>query len=171
MSRPRILLFTGEGAGKTSAALGKALRLVGRGRRVAVIQFLKGDPDIGELPALARLGILVEQHGLGFVPPPHDPTYAAHRAAAERGLARAWELAEGCDALVLDEVCGAVAKGLLAESAVLALLAALRPGQVVILTGRDATPGLIARADTVSELRCIKHALAAGIVAEEGVER
>jgi cob(I)alamin adenosyltransferase len=171
MTQARILIFTGPGAGKTSAALGKVLRLVARGRRVAVVQFLKHDPDTGEIASLARLGVTVEQVGRGFVPAPGSPRREEHRAAAEAGLALARARAADHDALVLDEVCGAVAKGLLDEAAVLALLASLRPGQVCICTGRDAGPGLIAAADTVSRIECVKHALAAGIPAQDGVER
>lgn len=171
MSAPRILVFTGDGAGKTSAALGKVLRLVARGRSVAVLQFLKHDPDTGEIASLALLGVTVEQCGMGFVPKPGSARFASHRDAAQVGLARARALATGHDALVLDEICGAVAKGLVDEAQLLELLAALRPGQVCICTGRDATSGLIAAADTVSELGCVKHALGAGVPAQEGIER
>lgn len=171
MSAPRILVFTGDGAGKTSAALGKVLRLVARGRLVAVLQFLKHDPDTGEIASLARLGVTVEQCGMGFVPKPGSARYASHRDAAQAGMARARALAANHDALVLDEVCGAVAKGLVDEAQLLELLAGLRPGQVCICTGRDATPGLIAAADTVSELACVKHALGVGVPAQEGIER
>lgn len=171
MSGPRILLFTGDGAGKTSAALGKVLRLVARGRRVAVVQFLKHDPDTGEIASLAQLGVTVEQCGLGFVPAPGSARYPSHRAAAQAGIALARARAVDHDALVLDEICGAIAKGLIDETAVLDLLRALRPEQVCICTGRGATPQLIAIADTVSEIVCLKHGLRAGITAQEGVER
>jgi cob(I)alamin adenosyltransferase len=170
-ARPRILVFTGEGAGKTSAALGKVLRLVGRGYRVAVVQFLKHDPDTGELSSLAKLGVTIEQCGMGFVPNPESSRYPSHRAAAQAGLERARALCASHDAVVLDEICGAIAKGLIAEAQVLALFAALRPGHVCICTGRNATPDLIAAADTVSTVSCVKHALRAGIAAQDGVER
>lgn len=171
MSRPRIVVFTGAGAGKTSAALGKVLRLVARGRRVAVVQFLKHDPDTGEIATLARLGVTVEQCGLGFVPASGSARFPSHRAAAEAGLALARARCADHDAVVLDEICGAIAKGLVAEATVLALLGSLRPDQVCICTGRSATPGLVAVADTVSELTCVKHALRAGIPPQEGIER
>jgi cob(I)alamin adenosyltransferase len=171
MITARILVFTGAGAGKTSAALGKVLRLVARGRSVAVLQFLKHDPDTGEIASLARLGVAVEQCGMGFVPKPGSARYVSHREAAQAGIVRARVLAASHDALVLDEICGAVAKGLVDEAQLLALLVSLRPGQVCICTGRDASPGLLAAADTVSELGCVKHALEAGVPAQEGVER
>lgn len=171
MSSPRILVFTGDGAGKTSAALGKVLRLVARGRSVAVLQFLKHDSNTGEIASLERLGVAVEQCGMGFVPKPGSARYASHRDAAQAGIARARALAASHDALVLDEICGAIARGLVDEAQLLDILAALRPGQVCICTGRDASPGLLAAADTVSELGCVKHALGAGVPAQEGIER
>ena len=168
---PRILVFTGDGVGKTSAAMGKVLRLAARGRRVAVLQFVKGDGDSGEILSLARLGVLVEQCGLGFVPPPTSPRFPAHRAAAEAGLTRARQLVANHDAVVFDEICLAVAAGLLAEAVVLDLLATLAPDQVCICTGRGASAAVIAVADTVSRMECVKHALDDGRRAQDGVER
>jgi cob(I)alamin adenosyltransferase len=167
----RILIFTGDGAGKTSAALGKILRQVGRGRSAVVIQFLKADADTGEIAALARLGVSVEQCGRGFVPATSHASFPAHRTAAQRGLERAQQCIASHQAVVLDEICGAVAKGLIDEAQVLALLDLARPGQLLVLTGRAASAGLIARADTVSAICEVKHALRAGIPAQEGVER
>lgn len=166
-----MLVFTGDGAGKTSAALGKVLRLVARGKRVAVLQFLKHDPDTGEIASLARLGVTVEQCGLGFVPTPGSARYPSHRAAAQAGLELARSRLADHDAVVLDEICGAVAKDLIEEAQLLDLLATLRPGQVCICTGRNASPGLIAAADTVSAIACVKHALRTGTPAQEGIER
>ncbi len=171
MKQARILVFTGDGAGKTSAALGKVLRLVARGYRVAIVQFLKHDPDTGEIPSLVRLGVPVSQCGLGFVPSPSSPHFPQHRAAAQAGLALAEQRLRDVDALVLDEVCGAIARGLVAERDVLMLLARLRPGQVCICTGRGASDALIAAADTVTRLEAVKHALRSGIPAQEGIER
>jgi nickel-dependent lactate racemase len=101
--------------------------------------------------------------------------FAAHRAAAERGLQRATRaLARGeVQLLVLDEICTAMAKGLVSEVRVLQVLAdadARATGPVIVLTGRGATPGLLARADTVTEMRCVKHGYAAGWKAQAGVE-
>ena len=165
----RILIFTGPGAGKTSAALGKVLRLVGHGRRVVVVRFLKSGAS-GELSALERLGVPVHTCGLGFVRRPGSPPIAEHRQAAQAGLELARDLLAEVDALMLDEVCGAVSLGVLDEAPVLDLLRQVRPGQVCLCTGRDASPGLIAAADTVSELGEIKHAYRAGVPAMAGVE-
>lgn len=170
-SAPRILVFTGDGAGKTSAALGKVLRLVARGHRVSVLQFLKHDPNTGEASSLAQLGVSFEQCGMGFVPAANSPRFADHRAAAQAGIQTARAHLTDHDAIVLDEICGAVAKGLVDEIQLLELLAAMRPGQVCICTGRNAPPALLVIADTVTRMDCVKHALQAGVLAQDGIER
>lgn len=172
--QPRILLVTGDGKGKTTSALGMALRAAGHGMRTLVLQFIKADAATGEIAAIQSIeNIDIEQTGRGFVPPAEDPRFDEHRRAARRGLARAGEaLLSGEYALiVLDEICIAVARGLLAESDVLELLAKTPHGLRVVLTGRYATPGLIEAADTVSEIRSVKHALESGRPAQKGVER
>ena len=169
----RILIFTGDGKGKTTAALGMALRAHGHGMPVAVIQFVKSDVKTGEFAVLSRLpGVEIFVTGLGFVPPKDDPLFAEHRRAAEEGLRIASEAA--CSGryglVILDEGCYAVARHLIAEEAVLRLLREAAPGVIVVLTGRGATEGLIAAADTVSEIRCVKHGFDTGKKAQKGVE-
>lgn len=170
---PRILLFTGDGKGKTTAALGMALRACGHNMPVSMIQFIKGDSSTGELAAAAALGDFeIVQSGRGFLPAPGKPAFADHRAAAEAGLELAAErIASGRFGLViLDEVCGAVARGLLAEGRVIEAVKRAPAQTCVVLTGRDATPGLIALADTVTEMRPLKHGMQAGRTAQKGVE-
>ena len=170
---PRILLFTGDGKGKTTAALGMAARAAGHGMAALVLEFIKARRDTGEIAAFGRLPeITVRQVGLGFVPPPSSPAFADHRQAAARGLEEATAaLASGRYAMViLDEICTAVAKNLVAEEAVVAAVRGAAPGAVVVLTGRGATPGLIALADTVPEMRSVKHGYEAGWKAQKGVE-
>ena len=170
---PRILVFTGDGKGKTTAALGMALRAAGHRMKVAIIQFVKADADVGEVRALANNPqIEITQTGLGFLPSPADPRWAAHCAAAEAGLRKAAESIEAArhDMVILDEVCFAVARGLLKEADLIAVLRRARPGMILVLTGRGATEGLIALADTVTEMRCVKHALQNGVSAQKGVE-
>jgi len=172
--KPRILIFTGDGKGKTTAALGMAFRAGGHGMKSCMIQFIKNDRKVGELAAAAQCQFIeIFPTGLGFVPPADDPRYADHRAAAQRGLAWAAEaLAAGrYDLLILDEICLAVAMQLIEESRVVELLSKTPPEMCLVLTGRGATPGLIALADTVTELLPIKHAWEAGRNAEPGVER
>ncbi len=172
-NRSRVLLFTGEGKGKTTAALGMTLRAAGHNLPTLVMQFIKADASTGELAALRALaGVEVRQLGLGFVPRGDSPKVADHRQAAEGGLRdAAAALASGrYRVLILDEVCTAVARGLLTEEAVLAAVDQAPDGSVVVLTGRGATPGLVARADTVTEMRCVKHGFKAGHAAQKGVE-
>ena len=169
---PRILIFTGDGKGKTTAALGMALRAAGHGMSVRIIQFVKNNPHTGELHALQRFdNVQVTQAGLGSVPPPDDPKFTQHQEAARDALALAGEaLAGPWDMVVLDEICFAVSAGLLAESQVADLLGRARTDTCIVLTGRGATPGLIDLADTVTEMRCVKHAMDAGREAQRGVE-
>jgi cob(I)alamin adenosyltransferase len=179
MSRPRtqpgrLLVFTGDGKGKTTAALGMALRAVGHGQRVLFVQFVKADASTGEVDGARHLpGFRLVQTGLGFVPTPADAAYLAHQRAAVEGLGIVEQalLHGSADLVVLDEVCVAVAKGLLEVETVLAAIGNAASGANVVLTGRDAVPALIAAADTVTEMGCVKHALQAGRGADAGVER
>jgi cob(I)alamin adenosyltransferase len=172
-AKPRVLLFTGNGKGKTTAALGMALRACGHGIRVLMLQFVKGDPTTGELAAARHLPNLeIVQTGLGFLPEPTSPEFAEHRAAAERGLKMAaGALASGRYGMViLDEVCFAAARGLLDEESICAAVRRAPAECCVVLTGRGATPALIALADTVTEMNAVKHVCEAGRPAQKGVE-
>ena len=171
---PRILLFTGDGKGKTTAALGLAFRASGHNLRTCVIQFIKGDASVGEVVAAAespRTRII--QTGLGFLPPRTSPAFGEHVAAAQAGLCQAAEaIASGqFELVILDEICLAVARDLIDEQQVVELLAQTPSDRCLVLTGRDATPGLIALADTVTDMRCVKHGLQTGRTAQKGVER
>ncbi len=172
--RPRILLFTGDGKGKTTAALGLALRAAGHGLRVCVIQFIKNDSTVGEIAAAAHVpGVDVVQAGRGFLVARGDDCFADHESAAQACLARARKIvASGRYAVViLDEVCVAVSCGLVEERHVLECVRSAPADVCIVLTGRDATPGLIEAADTATEMRCLKHAFYAGLPAQVGVER
>ena len=171
--KPRIVLFTGNGKGKTTAALGMVLRAVGHGLTTAVVQFIKNDSRTGELVVLDRLGVDVFRGGRGLLPPAESPEkLAPHREAAQATLAQALTVIESgrYDMIVLDEICTAVAKGLLEEQDVLAALQKAGTDCVLALTGRGATEALCALADTVSEIRCHKHGHQAGRAAQKGVE-
>jgi len=172
--RGRLLVFTGDGKGKTTAALGMALRAAGHGMAVVVLQFCKADSSTGEIAACDKLPtVRVVQGGPGFVPKKAHPDFPKHRKAAEETLAKARELLSSGELgmVVLDEICVAVAHGLLDEDAVLDALENRSDDTIVVLTGRGATPRMIGLADTVSEIRCVKHGLDAGHGAQEGVER
>ncbi len=171
--KARILIFTGDGKGKTTAALGMAFRAAGHGMRVLVLQFVKAGQKTGELVAARQLpGFEIEQRGCGFVPAEGSVQFPMHRLAAEDVLreADAALLSGKHDVVVLDELCLAVAKNLLSEQAALEVVGHARPGTVLVLTGRGATPGLIAAADTVTEMCARKHGMQAGIRAQRGVE-
>ncbi|MDD3468407.1 MAG: cob(I)yrinic acid a,c-diamide adenosyltransferase [Thermoguttaceae bacterium] len=171
-SRPRVLLFTGDGKGKTTAALGMVLRAVGNGLHCRVVHFLKSDIGVGEYAALQQLGVVVQMCGLGFVPHSDTPLFARHTQAAQYALQVAEQFLDqaDCDLLLLDEICGAIVLGLIPVERVTALLARARARQIIVLTGRDAPQALIDQADTVTEMRKIKHGYDQKIFAQRGVE-
>lgn len=172
LSRGLVQLYTGDGKGKTTAALGLALRAAGRGLRTYVGQFMKGQ-RYGEIDALRDYPtITLEQYG-----DPHcirrEEVTAEHIAQAEAGLRRACSamLSGDYDIVVLDEVNVAIWFGLLATEQVLAFLDE-RPERVeVVLTGRRAPQALIDRADLVTEMREVKHYYQQGVDARVGIER
>jgi cob(I)alamin adenosyltransferase len=169
----RLLIFTGDGKGKTTAALGMVLRAAGHGQAVKMIQFIKADSKTGELAACQRLpGVEIVQMGRGFIPPPTSAKFAVHRDAAVKALEAAAEAvaSDKYDLIVLDEICVAIAKNLIAEEKVLEMIERAPEKLCLVLTGRDASQRLIEQADTVSEVKCIKHALNAGVWAQTGVE-
>ncbi len=171
--RPRTLVFTGDGKGKTTAALGMVLRASGHGQRCLVLQWLKNDQTAGEFTACQALpGVDLEQTGLGFVPPPEHPQRGAHQQAAQDALGRA-RRAVGSgdyDLIVLDEVCTALSMGLIDDEGVMAVVSETPADLIVVLTGRGATPGIVELADTVTQMECVKHGFSAGIQAQAGVE-
>jgi cob(I)alamin adenosyltransferase len=168
----RVQVYTGDGKGKTTAALGLALRASGHGLPTYVGQFLKGRP-YGELEALRDHPLIsIEQYGgthcirRGEVTP-------ADVARARRGLASALDamLSGRYAIVVLDEVNVAIRFGLLSTGEVLAFLDRRPPRVELILTGRHAVPELIAKADLVTEMREVKHYYRDGLTARDGIER
>ncbi len=168
--RARILIVTGPGKGKTTAALGIVLRGLATGGKVLLARFTKAAHS-GELDILGSLpGMTILSSSRGMTPPAGHPDYPRHVAAARDLFERTRAAAPDHRFIVLDEICGVVARGMLAEDEVAAFLAGLRGDQTAVLTGRGAGPGLIAIADTVSEILCLKHGYARGIEAQRGVE-
>ncbi len=169
----RILIFTGDGKGKTTAALGAVLRATGHGQRCLIVQFLKSDPNTGEIAACRRMpGVEIAQMGLGLVPAEGHPQFAEHRRAAQDALAFTERaiISGKYNLIVLDEICGAMAKSLIGENRVLEMLKLRTNAYCIILTGRNAGPRLIHEADTVTEMRCVRHALQNRVGAQQGVE-
>ena len=185
--RPRtgqVLVYYGQGKGKTTAALGLALRAIGRGWRVCMLQFTKsgewppGEP-VGETAAAGRLGSEFEliPTGIGFVNILGDPyPFEAHKEAAEKGLALAREklASEAYDLVILDEVLGAVGQGQLELDAVLDVVQGRPRGVSVLLTGHDDREAFIDKvlevADLVSEMRKVKHPFDSGRQAAKGLD-
>ncbi len=171
LGRGRVIVHTGDGKGKTTAAFGAAMRASGHGLNVAIVQFIKGVWDYGEVKAVeACTGIEITRIGSGF-------TWLAEDPSEPRELAReAWELSKGIalsgryDLVVLDELNCAVAEGYVEVDEVLELLAERPGGLSIIITGRDARPEIIAAADTATEMRCLKHAFDEGVPARKGIE-
>lgn len=166
-----VHLYTGDGKGKTTAALGLVLRALGHGLRCAVLQFMKADPSYGEIVMLGRLGVPVVQCGLDHYVIKGEAT-AADREAAAAGLARARELVTSgdYDVVVLDELATALFFELLDVDEVLDLLAARPPGVELVITGRRAAEELVEAADLVTEMRAVKHYYDAGVEARPGIE-
>jgi cob(I)alamin adenosyltransferase len=171
MQRRFVQLYTGDGKGKTTAALGLAVRALGRGWKVLLIQFLKPPGGSAEIDVCGRLpGFESMQFGgptfvRSFPPDPADV------ARAESGLKTAGErIREGWDMVILDEILQAVSLGLLKEERVLDLMRA-RPDSVeLVLTGRGATTPLIDAADLVTEMVEVKHPFGKGTPPRAGVE-
>jgi cob(I)alamin adenosyltransferase len=167
-----LIVHTGSGKGKSTAAFGLALRMLGRGHRVGVVQYIKGVWHSAERDALTRFGDQVSWHtmGEGFTWETQDRKRDV--AAAERAWAKSLELmADPTFSLViLDELNIALRYEYLDAAAVIAALTARRAGLHVVVTGRNAKPDLIAAADLVTEMTLVKHHFAAGVKAQAGIE-
>ena len=169
-----ILINTGPGKGKTTAAMGTALRAVGNGMRVLMLQFLKGSWHYGELDAVKAFGenFVMRQMGRGFVKIGGAETDPEDIRLVEEAWAEARTaiLSGEWDLVVLDEINYAISYGMLDPAQVAETLKE-KPEMVhVILTGRNAHPLLVEVADTVTEMRQVKHAYEKGVLAQKGIE-
>lgn len=161
-------LYWGNGKGKTTAAMGLALRALGHGRRVVIVQFLK-DGTSGEIAPLRAAGAAVHAcPNAKFTWLMDEADKAAAREASARALGQA--LAEPFDLLVLDEACAALKSGILDETLLRRAVAFAKNGREVVLTGRDPAPWLQDAADYSTEMRAHRHPYADGVAAREGVE-
>jgi cob(I)alamin adenosyltransferase len=169
--RGRIIVNTGDGKGKTTAALGTAFRAAGHGQNVAIVQFMKGKWTYGEIFAIQRFpNILLARRGSGF-------TWLKEGLDEDRGLARsAWEMcleiaASGdYDLLIMDELNYAVDYGFVEVEEVVHFLEVKPETLSVIITGRRAKQEIMDVADTVTEMRAVKHAFRSGTRAQKGIE-
>lgn len=168
-----IHLYCGDGKGKTTAAMGLALRAAGRGRRVVIAQFLKSE-NSGERFALRGLENvtllpLPEKVKFTFRMDEHDRVQAKERFG--RTISECSRLLEeGAQVLILDEVCAAVNAGLLPVGSVTKLLDRFGESAEIVLTGRNPAPELTERADYVTEMKAVRHPYEKGVGAREGVE-
>jgi len=167
-----LIVHTGPGKGKSTAAFGLALRMLGRGKRVGVVQFIKGAWHSAERDALARFGDQVEWHSMGEGFTWETQDLARDIAAAESAWGKACELMadERFSLVILDELNIALRYDYLDLAAVVAALTARRPGLHVVVTGRNAKAELVAAADLVTEMTLVKHHFAAGVKAQAGIE-
>jgi cob(I)alamin adenosyltransferase len=176
-TRGLLVIFTGDGKGKTTAAMGLGFRAAGNRMHVHVIQFIKGSWKTGEQEAAKALAPFFEivRAGRGFtIDRLRDPRIPMdeHVAAAQAGLAQARDaITSGSfDVVILDEVLGAITAGLVTLDQVIELVEAKPPPVHVVLTGRGAPEALVERADLVTEMRLVKHPFAQGIAAQRGIE-
>jgi len=172
--RGLVLINTGPGKGKTTAAMGTALRAVGNGMKVLKLQFLKGSSHFGELDAVKAFGdsFVLKQMGRCFVKVGGVETDPEDVRLVEAAWEEAREaiLSGASDLVVLDEINYAIGYGMLDPAKVAEMLKA-RPEMVhVILTGCNAHPALVEIADTVTEMRQVKHAYEGGVLAQRGIE-
>jgi cob(I)alamin adenosyltransferase len=172
MSQGLLIVNTGNGKGKTTAALGQAFRAIGHGFRVCFLQFLKGSWKYGELEAAKRFEDLMEIRALG-----KGFTWQSEDLNEDIQSARdAWDLAKQVIAsgkfkmVVLDELTYLITYGMVAEEDILNTFRNRPPELHIVVTGRDASPGLIELADLVTEMNEIKHPFRNGIKAQRGIE-
>ncbi|MBT9292822.1 cob(I)yrinic acid a,c-diamide adenosyltransferase [Prosthecodimorpha staleyi] len=167
-----LIVHTGPGKGKSTAAFGLVMRALGHGWTVGVVQFIKGAWDTGERHALDRFGEQVRWHSMGEGFTWETQDRARDVAAATRAFDKARELMAdpAIRLLVLDELNIALRYDYLPLAEVIETLKARRPDLTVVVTGRNAKPELIEAADTVTEMTLVKHHFAAGVKAQQGIE-
>ena len=171
-----ILVMTGDGKGKTTAAMGSALRMIGHGKKVGMVQFFKpesgnGERGTGEVKAVKKFGSLFRgwSFGGGF-------TWKTDREENAKAVRKAWKKCcqllrdSRCSVVILDEIHIVLRHKFLKVSDVIAALKRRPALQHVILTGRNAPQAIIRFADLVTEMKCVKHPFQKGIPAQPGIE-
>ncbi len=170
--RGLVLLHTGNGKGKSTACFGQALRAAGQGFKVCIIQFIKGKWQTGEAKAFAALKDQVEFHvrGSGFTWQGNDKEEAIRVAREAFVFAREKVMSGDYDMVVLDELTYLISYGMVSEEEVVDMITTRPQALHLVISGRDASEGLIAAADLVSEVKAIKHPYEKGIKAQKGIE-
>ncbi len=165
-----VHIYTGNGKGKTTAAFGLAIRMLGRGGKVLIIQFMKASKAYGEQVKIAECGAVIESFGLPkFV---HGKPAEEDIEAAKRALQRAKKAVSSgeWDLVILDEVCVALSFGMIGVEEVRELIKKKASNTELVLTGRYCPEELFEIADYVTEMREVKHPYQRGVVARKGVE-
>lgn len=168
-----VLVFTGEGKGKTTAALGTALRAWGQGMKILFLQFIKGSWHTGEQKAIAKLeNFELHQLGAGFIDFNDENKLSQHKAAAQQGLKIVQDAIEAgkYQMIVLDEINYALSYGLVNEATVIDIIRNKPKDLHLILTGRNASAKILDLADLVTKMEMIKHPYQKGIQAQKGIE-
>jgi cob(I)alamin adenosyltransferase len=167
-----VLLHTGNGKGKSTACFGQALRAAGQGLKVCIIQFIKGNWQTGEAMAFEALQDNVEFHvkGSGFTWQEKNRDEIIKVARHGFDFARAKIMSGDYDMVVLDELTYLVSYNIITEEEVLDMISGRPPYVHLVISGRNASDGLIERADLVSEVKAIKHPYTAGVKAQKGIE-
>ncbi|PPC73824.1 cob(I)yrinic acid a,c-diamide adenosyltransferase [Pantoea sp. ICBG 985] len=169
-TRGILMVFTGKGKGKTTAAFGTALRACGHGKNVAAVQFIKGEWPNGERNLLAQHGVEFQVMATGFT------WETQNRASDTAACQQVWQHARrmlqdaSLDLVILDEITYMVSMDYLDLDELVTALQQRPPQQSVIITGRGCHRTLLELADTVSEMRPVKHAFDAGIQAQQGID-
>jgi cob(I)alamin adenosyltransferase len=173
LEKGRVQLYTGNGKGKTTAALGLALRAAGSGMKTVMIQFMKGQP-CGELEAVKNLSglITIEQFGGPEFYMAGRSNILEHYSLCRQGLARAGHIIgnSSCDILILDEAATAISQALMSVDDIKALTIRRPANMEIVITGRGATEELMELCDLVTEMNCVKHYFDAGTAARKGIE-
>ena len=173
--RGLVIVYTGKGKGKTTAALGIVLRAVGHGMKVGMIQFIKGEWYYGELTSSKRLEpefelVAAGKGFVGIIDDDHPREDHQNAARAALSLAKEKLAAEAYDVLILDEINYAVKLGLIDENEIVQLIESKPVRTTLVLTGNYATEPVLAAADLVTEMREVKHPYQQGIKAKKGID-
>ncbi len=170
MEKGRVHIYTGDGKGKTTAAIGLCVRALGSGLRVAFLQFLKMG-NSAEVVSLQKLGAQTEStQTQKFIWDMNEEEAAECRQKHEELLKKAYDISEKVDLMVLDEVFAALSTNMLKEEQILEFIDKKPKGMELVLTGRDVPASVSEKADYLTDMKCVKHPFTEGVAAREGIE-
>lgn len=164
-----IQIYTGDGKGKTTAAIGLSVRAIGWQKKVSFIQFLKNG-ESGEVAILKKIGVHCIQSEAPSMPPWQEEAYEDWKEHTQKQYKLAMQAMADCEMLVLDEIMGAMNKRMISRKDMEHLLKQYSEEKELILTGRNAPPWLMDCADLITEMKPIKHYYDRGIEARKGIE-